>query len=81
MHRTMTIRCVLKDMGFRLMSVKVRLRDRLHPPSEVLRETGVRSGMAVLDFGCSPGGFIMLFRRGGRQTLQFKKTEARIVKA
>ena len=46
-------------MGFRLMSLWFRLRDRLNPPIALLREAGVLPGMTVLDFGCGPGGFAL----------------------
>jgi predicted methyltransferase len=33
------------------------LRDLIRPPRAILREAGLGPGMAVLDFGCGPGGF------------------------
>ena len=40
-----------------MMSLEFRVRDLVRPPRRVLEEAGVRRGMAVLDFGCGPGGF------------------------
>ncbi len=45
------------DFNFRLMKCEFWLRDRFHPPGEILRNAGVASNMTVLDFGCGPGGF------------------------
>lgn len=50
-HRTQS------NLSFRLMSLEFRLRDLMRPPVKILEEAGVRPGMAVLDFGCGPGGF------------------------
>ncbi len=47
----------LNNLLFRLMALHFRLRDRIRPPLNVLREVGLRPGMAVLDFGCGPGEF------------------------
>jgi ubiquinone/menaquinone biosynthesis C-methylase UbiE len=44
-------------LSFRFMSMEYRLRDRLRPPVKILGDAGLRPGMAVLDFGCGPGGF------------------------
>lgn len=48
---------MLSNLGFRLMVLEYRLRDLLRPPDWILRQVGVRPGMAVLDFGCGPGSF------------------------
>jgi len=45
------------NLGFRLMSLMFCVRDWLRPPTRILQESGVRPGMAVLDFGCGRGGF------------------------
>jgi len=45
------------NLGFRLMSLMFCVRDWLRPPTRILQKAGVRPGMAVLDFGCGPGGF------------------------
>jgi predicted methyltransferase len=41
----------------------IRLRDMFRSPTKMLIEAGVRPGMAVLDFGCGPGGFAMAAAR------------------
>ena len=41
----------------------IRLRDRIRPPEEILDEAGVQPDMAVLDFGCGPGGFALAAAR------------------
>lgn len=45
------------NLDFYLMSVEFCIRDWLRPPSKILQNVGVRSGMTVFDFGCGPGGF------------------------
>lgn len=49
----------MSSLGFRLMSLVFKMRDLLRPRSDVLKETGIESGFAVLDFGCGPGGYIV----------------------
>ncbi len=44
-------------LSFRIMSMEFLLRDRLRPPVKILQDAGLRPGLAVLDFGCGPGGF------------------------
>jgi len=48
---------------FHLMSLEFRLRDLVWPPCKILKETGLRSGMHVLDFGCGPGSFSLAAAR------------------
>lgn len=45
------------------MTVGLRLRDLIWSPAKKLYETGLRRGMAVLDFGCGPGGFTLTAAR------------------
>lgn len=50
-------------LAFRLMALGFRFRDGIWPPARILRETGMGPGMAVLDFGCGPGGFALAAAR------------------
>jgi len=49
----------MSNIGFKLMSLMFKIRDRLQPRLEVLQEAGIESGFSVLDFGCGPGGYLM----------------------
>lgn len=51
----MNIRC--GSLHFRLMSLTLKIRDWVRPPSDKLRGAGLKPGAAVLDYGCGPGGF------------------------
>lgn len=44
-------------LSYRLELLVIRVRDALRPPAAILRACGVKPGMAVLDYGCGPGGF------------------------
>jgi ubiquinone/menaquinone biosynthesis C-methylase UbiE len=46
------------NFGFELMSLTFRVRDIFSPRIKVLRETGIRRGYRVLDYGCGPGAYI-----------------------
>lgn len=50
-------------MAFAFMVLVFRIRDRLWPPAEVLRQAGVLPGHTVLDFGCGPGGYSLAAAR------------------
>jgi len=50
-------------MAFAFMVLVFRVRDRLWPPAEVLRQVGVLPGHTVLDFGCGPGGYSLAAAR------------------
>lgn len=50
-------------MAFAFMVLVFRVRDRLWPPAEVLRQVGVLPGHTVLDFGCGPGGYCLAAAR------------------
>lgn len=45
-------------LGFRLMALAFRFRDRFRPRSRILAEVGLAPGQSVLDFGCGPGGYV-----------------------
>jgi ubiquinone/menaquinone biosynthesis C-methylase UbiE len=61
-----------RRIHFHLMVCFLRLRDLFHPPDRILLETGMRSGMKVLDYGCGPGSFsIAAARLVGRKGLVF----------
>jgi len=40
------------------MALEFRVRDRLKPRVEVVREVGIKEGFKVLDYGCGPGGYV-----------------------
>jgi len=48
----------LSDLWFKLMALEFRIRDRLRPRMEVMKEVGIKGGFKVLDYGCGPGGYI-----------------------
>ncbi len=43
-------------IAFKVMSWLINIRNRRHPPKEILQETGIKPGFKVLDYGCGPGG-------------------------
>jgi len=47
----------MPDVGFRMMSVFLRLREWFRHPKERLAEAGVERGHVVLDFGCGVGSY------------------------
>jgi len=59
----MTENNLQSNLAFRLMALKFRLRDWMHPPAEILQAAGLKPGMSVLDFGCGPGGFSLAAAR------------------
>ena len=46
------------DFAFRMMTLLFRFRDLLLPRRNVLKETPIKPGDHVLDYGCGPGGYI-----------------------
>ena len=62
---------LLRIMRFALLCAAFALRDALRPREVVLQDVPLREGMAVLDFGCGPGGYVQpLARRvGGAGTI------------
>jgi len=49
----------MSNIGFKLMGLMFKVRDRLQPRLEVLKEAAIESGFSVLDFGCGPGSYLM----------------------
>jgi ubiquinone/menaquinone biosynthesis C-methylase UbiE len=45
------------------MVLVFRVRDRVWPPAEALRQAGVLPGHTALDFGCGPGGYSLAAAR------------------
>ena len=54
---------LLRHMQFALLSAVFAVRDALRPRRVILQEVPLREGMTVLDFGCGPGGYILLLSR------------------
>jgi len=44
--------------GFRFMSFMFQFRDMISPPKKYLKETKMKEGDQVLDYGCGPGSFV-----------------------
>ena len=51
------------NLSFRLMSLEFGVRDLFRPPTWILEEAGVRTGMTIVDFGCGPGSFTLAAAR------------------
>ena len=47
------------DFSFKFMSLGFKFRDIIKPRKNVLKESGIKEGSHVLDFGCGPGGYIL----------------------
>jgi ubiquinone/menaquinone biosynthesis C-methylase UbiE len=54
----MTVDKPMSSVGFKLMTLALRIRDFLRPRMDVLKEAGIESGFRVLDYGCGPGSYI-----------------------
>ncbi len=50
----------MSALGFRLMSLIFKVRDRLRPRRDILREAEIVPGFRVLDYGCGPGSYTFL---------------------
>ena len=48
----------MSSVGFKLMSLLLKVRDLLAPRLDVLKEAGIEPGFSVLDFGCGPCGYL-----------------------
>jgi len=46
------------SLYFKITVAAFQLRDWLSPRINVLKETGIKPGFSVLDYGCGPGGYI-----------------------
>lgn len=47
------------NFDFRLMSLAFKVRDFIRPRMNILKETGIKAGFHVLDYGCGPGSYIV----------------------
>ena len=47
----------MSKFGFRFMALYFRFRDYFFPPTKILEQVGIQSGMNVLDFGAGTGSF------------------------
>jgi ubiquinone/menaquinone biosynthesis C-methylase UbiE len=48
----------MSKVGFKLMTFVFRIRDRLRPRMDLLKEAGIEPGFFVLDYGCGPGSYM-----------------------
>ena len=48
----------MSGVGFKLMTLLLRVRDFLRPRMDLLKEAGIGTGFCVLDYGCGPGSYI-----------------------
>jgi ubiquinone/menaquinone biosynthesis C-methylase UbiE len=48
----------MSSLDFKFMALGFRIRDLVRPRIDVLRETGIRAGAHVLDYGCGSGSYI-----------------------
>ncbi|NHK30991.1 MAG: class I SAM-dependent methyltransferase [Asgard group archaeon] len=48
----------MSGIGFRLMSLMFQFRDLINPPEKHLKETKMKEGDKILDYGCGPGSFV-----------------------
>lgn len=46
------------SLYFNITVAAFKLRDRLSPRINVLKEANIKPGFSVLDYGCGPGGYI-----------------------
>ena len=49
----------MPSLGFKLMSLALKVRDLFLPPMSILNEVGIEPGAYVLDYGCGPGAYIV----------------------
>lgn len=48
----------MSNFHFRMMSLFFKLRDFFIPRENILKETDIKKGFCVLDYGCGPGSYI-----------------------
>ncbi len=49
----------MHDIGFRVMALMFKVRDAFSQPEQFLKETGMKEGDKILDYGCGPGSFVI----------------------
>lgn len=47
----------MSNLGFKFMALYFRFRDYFFPPTKILEQVGIQSGMNVLDFGAGSGSY------------------------
>ncbi len=47
----------MPNIGFRFMTLLLRIRDWFMNPRKELEKLGIKEGQTVLDFGCGPGSY------------------------
>ncbi|MEW6041396.1 MAG: methyltransferase domain-containing protein [Elusimicrobiota bacterium] len=50
---------LMPNIGFRIMSLVLRIRDIFRNPERTLKEVGLKKGQSVLDYGCGIGSFTL----------------------
>jgi len=49
----------MPDIGFRMMSLFFRIRDRFRDPGKQLEKVGIKEGQTLLDFGCGSASYVI----------------------
>ena len=50
----------MSDLTFKFMSLIFKVRDRIRPREEVLKDAEIGPGFQVLEYGCGPGSYTFL---------------------
>lgn len=58
----------MSNFHFRLMSLMFKIRDFLIPRINILKETGIKEGFHILDYGCGPGSYSIIASEMAGQT-------------
>ena len=53
----------MSDISFKFMSLAFKFRDLFINPADILKETGIKSGDIILDYGCGPGSYTIAAAR------------------